>query len=414
LTDLLKSVPNTGAFSLEEKMARKRFQHGTVFLRGKTQVWVGQWRESVIGADGQERRVLRKEVLGTKKALPTQRLAERELEIRLAPINSLTYRGLRAASFREFVEFWLKTALPEMKASNQAPIKSQIRRWILPKFGNCNMRDIGGRAIQEFISLSELSPKSKRNLLTTMQTLWRSAKGWGYVNHDPFQSITLPDVDPVEQPHFSLEQVQKIISMAASPYDLVFCLVFETGIRRGEVCALNVGHVMLDDAIIVVSKSRFGKHITSNKSRRPRVFSLSHELVEALRPFVQGRSQDDPLFLTPLTVTKSGKRIGGRRLHPDNFVKRVLKPILEELGLEGGLHAFRHGNATILDRWNVPMKVRQERLGHVNKATTMGYTHLVSEDDRRVSKKFGEILMPKDAKFARSKNLELMEVESVQ
>jgi len=276
------------------------------------------------------------------------------------------------------------------------------------------MRDIGGRAIQEFISGSELSPKSKRNLLTTMQTLWRSAKGWGYANHDPFQAITLPHVDPIEQPHFSLEQVQKIISMATAPYDLVFWLVFETGIRRGEVCALNVGHVMLDDAIIVVSRNRFGKHITANKSRRPRVFSLSAELVEALRPLVEGRSQDDPLFLTPLTLTTGGKQIGGKRLHPDNFVKRGLKPILEEIGLDGGLHAFRHGNATILDRWNVPMKVRQERLGHVNKATTTGYTHLVTEDDRRVSKKFGEILMPKDAKLASSKTLEQMEVEFVQ
>jgi len=43
-----------------------------------------------------------------------------------------------------------------------------------------------------------------------------------------------------------------------------------------------------------------------------------------------------------------------------------------ELGLKGALHAFRHGNATALDRMNVPMKVRQERLGHVEPQTTMG------------------------------------------
>lgn len=43
---------------------------------------------------------------------------------------------------------------------------------------------------------------------------------------------------------------------------------------------------------------------------------------------------------------------------------------------------------------NAPLKVRQERLGHVAPATTMGYTHLVSEDDRRFSDKLGEILCP--------------------
>jgi len=141
---------------------------------------------------------------------------------------------------------------------------------------------------------------------------------------------------------------------------------------------------------------------------------MSPVLVEALRPLVDNRPAPDPLFLTPLTVTKKGKRIGGKRLHPDNFVKRQLKPILEKLGLIGGLHAFRHGNATVLDRMNVPMKVRQERLGHIESSTTKGYTHLVTEDDRLVSKKLGEILMPKDANFAGEERLKEMEVTSIQ
>jgi integrase len=41
----------------------------------------------------------------------------------------------------------------------------------------------------------------------------------------------------------------------------------------------------------------------------------------------------------------------------------------------------------VLDRLHVPMKVRQERLGHIESATTMVYMHLVSEDDRLVAKK---------------------------
>jgi integrase len=36
------------------------------------------------------------------------------------------------------------------------------------------------------------------------------------------------------------------------------------------------------------------------------------------------------------------------------------------------------------------MKVRQERLGHVDPNTTMNYTHLVSEDDRMLAAKLGE------------------------
>lgn len=97
-----------------------------------------------------------------------------------------------------------------------------------------------------------------------------------------------------------------------------------------------------------------------------------------MRPFVEGRAADEPMFLTPGRLTKSGKRLGrGVRLELENFVKRALKPVLNELGFDAGAHAFRHGNATLLDSLRAPMAVRQERLGHVDARTTMG-THIWS------------------------------------
>jgi integrase len=124
-----------------------------------------------------------------------------------------------------------------------------------------------------------------------------------------------------------------------------------------------------------------------------RVFSLSPSLAEQLRPFVEGRAANEPLLLTPGRVTKREKRIGGGvRLEPDNFVKRALKPILRELGLDGVAHAFRHGNATLLDSLMAPMAVRQERLGRVDAKTTMDYTHLVTADDVRVTNELGALL----------------------
>jgi hypothetical protein len=38
------------------------------------------------------------------------------------------------------------------------------------------------------------------------------------------------------------------------------------------------------------------------------------------------------------------------------------------------------------------MAVRQERLGHVDERTTMGYTHLVTADDVRVAGELGALL----------------------
>ena len=46
----------------------------------------------------------------------------------------------------------------------------------------------------------------------------------------------------------------------------------------------------------------------------------------------------------------------------------------------------------MLDSLHVPMAVRQERLGHMDAKTTMGYTHLVTADDVRVAGELGALL----------------------
>src|ERR1044071_3799752 len=55
-------------------------------------------------------------------------------------------------------------------------------------------------------------------------------------------------------------------------------------------------------------------------------------------------------------------------------------------------HDFRHGNATLLDQIGPPMAGRQDRLGHTEAQTTMGYTHAVKADERRVANELGKIL----------------------
>ena len=73
--------------------------------------------------------------------------------------------------------------------------------------------------------------------------------------------------------------------------------------------------------------------------------------------------------------------------------KRKLYPLLEKLGIERcGFHAFRHGNETVMDGEGVPMATRQNRLGHSDARTTMRYTHVISEDGRKIAARFGELL----------------------
>lgn len=378
-------------------LARRRYQKGSVIKRGtREKVWVGRWLEDVILPDSTIKRVHRSEVLDSVKDFPTKRSAQRELDGRVAVVNSPNYRARPTATFSQLAERWKMLVMVNHEDSMQRSEKSDIKAWA-SVIGEVQVRDVGCELLQEVVNGWTCSPKTTKNRVGTFRLIWDKAKVWKYTAETAYDGLDLPNWEKVEQPCFSVEEIARIIERSPQPYKTVWRLVAETGIRRGEICGLNVGDVDVNRCIIVVQRSRTKrgrlkatKAGVRNGQVKRRVFSLSPSMAEQLRPFVEGRAADQPLFLTPGRLTKSGQRIGGGvRLEPDNFTKRMLKPVLKELGLDGGAHAFRHSNATLLDSLRAPMAVRQERLGHVDARTTMGYTHLVTADDVRVAGELG-------------------------
>ena len=100
-------------------MARRRYQQGCLFVRGKKRkVWVLRYREDVMLPSGQIARVNRSEILGSLVDIPTQRNAQRIVESRLKPINQGMYRPMTTLTFREFVESqWKSCLFPTFKRS---------------------------------------------------------------------------------------------------------------------------------------------------------------------------------------------------------------------------------------------------------------------------------------------------------
>ncbi len=183
-----------------ERMSRKRYQRGQLFQKGKRKkVWVARWREDVIRADGSRHRLRRSEVLGTLKQYPTRRLAERALEQLLSEtqVNSLDYQPRPTATFREFAKKWQTDVLSQFKPSTRSADKSRIFKHLVPEFGEVCMKDLTAQRIQAMIArkAGSVSPKSIRNIIALLGMMWNQAKAWGYVQHDPFSGLVLPERD---------------------------------------------------------------------------------------------------------------------------------------------------------------------------------------------------------------------------
>src|SRR5215813_6356234 len=75
LSGLRPTIPlEANSASHGDSMARRRYQRGSLRLRGKNEkVWVAKWREDIRLADGSVRRVQKGEVLGSLKEYKTRR-----------------------------------------------------------------------------------------------------------------------------------------------------------------------------------------------------------------------------------------------------------------------------------------------------------------------------------------------------
>lgn len=373
----------------EVSMARRRYQKGSLVPKNglpTNGLWIGRWREDVIQSDGSITRPYKWEVLGTINDYPTRKLALRALEARLSTINSPTYRARPTAAFAEFANRWDATVLSQHKPSTQSSTRSQLRRWLLPGLGDCPLKDLEGQRLQAFISVCKASPKTVRNLVATLRMMWNSARAWGYVAHDPFGGLVLPKRGLVNTFNLSLQEIRDVIGAATEPYR-TFCMILaETGIRGGEICALRVDDLDLENAVIHVRQSVWRGKLQTVKSRKGnRRFPISPELAEHLQTYLRTWRPNAPglLFATANGTPWDHSLVRKRKFHP----------LLKKLGIEQcGFHAFRHGNATLLDQIGAPMAVRLNRLGHAEPQTTMNYTHAVTADERRTAEELGKIL----------------------
>lgn len=375
-------------------MAQRRYQRGFVFLRGKREkVWVGRWREDVETPDGTKQRVLRSEVLGTLKDIPSKRLALRALDEKVAVVNALNYKPTMFCMLNVLATRWQQAIVPQLKKGSQKTLPSLLKHHVLPYLGEMPLHQITTEALQQWLAMLTIAPKTKRTCVGVLRMVWASGKAWGYVKHNPFDGLRMPpNVGVLKNRRFTADEIRRIIEAAGEPYKTIYALLAETGARIGEVMALKLEALHLDERYLRIERRVYMGEVNVPKSKRGiRSCALSPALVAHLRRYLAlhwKRNEEGWLFGSANGKPLDYNWIGVSKFHP----------LLKSLGIdcpEGkAFHAFRHGNATILDQLNAPMATRQDRLGHATAEMTMHYTEGVTEADLRTAEELGKLLLP--------------------
>ena len=367
-------------------MARKRYQRGSVILQGNN--WYGRYRESFIGLDGKEARIRRSTLLGSRDEFPTKRLAERRLEVLLAPINSLTYRPGRVATVAEFAERWKKDVLSKRKASTIHAAESHLRNQILPVLGKTRLNELGVETQQIFVNRfsGTVSRKMLLNVLGTLSSMLKTAQYWGYICEGiSFNKLVLPE-KAISRPSifFTADQVRAILAKSQGWHRVMLAIAAMAGLRIGEILALKVSDFDFERKLLTVHRSVWrGKLSTPKTSTSQAILPLPDALVEIVREHF-ATLKSEWLFLNTR----------GSFLTSENVAKQVLSPILDRLGLPRcGFHAFRHTHATLLLYNGATPQEAQAQLRHADPRVTIGvYSHVQVESRRAVVEKVASVL----------------------
>jgi len=383
-----KGIESSG--SEGSSMARRRYQNGCVFLRGKNPVWVGRYREDVIGPEGHPVRVLKSIVLGSKRELPTKRLAERRIELELARINSPAYRPGRVATLEEFAERWRREVLSKRKASTIHAAESHLKNQILPILGKMKLSEIGVENQQNFVTRlsGTVARKTLLNVLGTLSSMLTTAQNWGYICEGlKFGKLALPRRGIREQAHtFTEEQARAIIAEAKGQYRVMFAIATMTGLRAGEILALQVEDFDFQNRLLAVHRSVWrGKLQTPKTLNSQAVLPMPDALAVIVREHVS-TLKSEWLFLNAR----------GHLFIAENVVRQALAPILSKLMIPRcGFHAFRHLHASLLLSTGAAPQVAQKQLRHSDARITLGiYGHIIGDSHGEAVNKVASILFP--------------------
>ena len=217
--------------------------------------------------------------------------------------------------------------------------------------------------LRDFLdTFAHLSPASMARIQATLASFLTWAYRQELIAANPMSKIERVHLSTPKPCSLGREQVERIMSVIpkrASRDQLLFRLIFETGLRVSEALAIYIEDLNLttdDEHINVVGKG----------GKRRTVLLDDRRLVAMLRAYLkQTGFKYGPLF----RAEKNGR--GGLLRYQS--VQEKWAGYCAKAGISCTIHELRHAHATELVNEGVSLNTIRKRLGHKNLQTTLRY-----------------------------------------
>lgn len=289
--------------------------------------------------------------------------------------------------------------------------KNNYERHIKPYFKDTNLNKLAYEHIFEFREHlktkskkqngnSTLSPNTVNKIMILLKKIFDTGLRKSLIDKNPVDNLRKLPISKPTINFWSVEEFnefRKLITNNEISYDLFFTIAFFTGMRMGEILALNWYDINLITNTIHVTKTAYfvnnTNHINSTKTRAgTRRITINNKLtamltdwkekqVDLLKEFTTDTESLQIIQSTPIAITK-------------NMVDKKFKQILAKNNnlKKIRIHDLRHSHASLLINQGEDYLVVKERLGHASITTTIDtYSHLYPSKQKNLAKKLDNI-----------------------
>ena len=256
---------------------------------------------------------------------------------------------------------------------------------IAPYIGDMYIGDIKPTTVDLWID--EISQKHAMSTVHQekgfLSCLFNYGKKKGYCADNPAVRVDSIVVKKTERPYWEPEEFERFIKFVSADNQLIFYVLFLTGCRVGELCALQWKDVEPYRIHITktVRKSSDGDTVLGEKPKTNnslRWISIPVELYDALMEFKEQKEDldgfNDSFFV-----------FGDADFWIPQKIRYIMDAAVKQSGVKKiTVHGLRHSHASFLIAAGIPDVAIAKRLGHTVDQLNRTYAHVYSSLDDRV------------------------------
>lgn len=336
--------------------------------------------------------------------------------------KSVSYNDMANKSFSNFVKWWLEYVqltdqTKESYMYNLKYIEKYIGNKILSKINQSDMLELLDiiKAKKNKNTGEPIAERTVRNYMNILKALFRTAMELEIIKKNPIENIkyTVDDYQ-LQDNYYDLDDINNMIfDLDDEPivYQLAILFTLATGVRLGELIALNEDDFNREDHSVKISKAvsetKGEKKLGLTKTKKTRIEYYPPELEILL---------DKHLEIEKLKRQQLGveNNLIFTGINGGYIPKKTISDWFRRFQIRKGLkritfHGLRHTSATMLLASGIPLKNVAERLGHSRASTTANiYAHAIPRIDKDAANVFSNILSGGTQSGTQDKNLKVV------